>query len=111
MPGDTTEKPGLQAERTELSWERTAIGFLVISAVVLFRHTGPLAEGRAAVAIGSILLALLVLLIAHMRGRGFSQSARGGRPRIATPTAAVYVVGWSTAGLAALIVVFIALVE
>ena len=50
MPVERAEKPGLQGERTELSWERTAIGFLAIAAVVLFRHHGPLAEGRTGLA-------------------------------------------------------------
>jgi hypothetical protein len=91
-------KPGLQAERTELAWERTAIGFLAIAAVVLFRHDGPLAEGRTGLALVSIVLALLALLIAQLRAR---------QPRVSGAATVVRFVGWSTASLAALIVVFI----
>src|SRR5258708_22983708 len=54
-------RPSLQAERTELSWERTAIGFLVSGAIPLLRPGGPLAVGRTSLAITAVLLALLVV--------------------------------------------------
>lgn len=41
---------GLQAERTALSWERSALGFLVGGTLVLLRPHGPLQAGRIALA-------------------------------------------------------------
>jgi hypothetical protein len=93
-----------------LSWERSAIGFLGIAAIVLFRHNGPLAEGRTLLAVLSILLALLTFRIAHVRGpRSMTQRAGAGNPEVSSPISAVRLVGWSTAFLAAVIVVFLAL--
>ena len=106
MPREISPKPGLQAERTQLAWERTTISFLVITAVLLFRSDGPLAEGRTALAIMSILLALLTLVIARERGRRYVPSGPRGTPEATAAAAAVPVVGWSTAALGALIAVF-----
>ena len=89
--------PGLQAERTQLSWERTAFGFMAVGAIVLLRHTGPLAEGRAFVAAASLLLAMTVLGIANVRRRRMRES----------PRAAVLQVGLGTVLLAVAIVVML----
>lgn len=106
MPREIPPKPGLQAERTQLSWERTTISFLVITAVLLFRSDGPLAEGRTALAITSIMLALLTLVIARQRGRRYVPAGPTGGPAISSAAAAVPLVGWSTAALSALVAVF-----
>ena len=93
------DKPGLQAERTQLAWERTAIGFLAGGAVPLLRGGGPLAFGRTALAILAILLALLVVWLGY---------ARANRMRT-SPKVEIYLIGAATAGFATVIVVFLAL--
>ena len=92
------DKPGLQAERTQLSWERTAIGFLAGGAIPLLHEGGPLAFGRTSLAILAILLALLVISL------GFMRSKRLRMP----PKAQIYLIGGATAGFATVIVVFLA---
>ncbi|HYO03823.1 MAG TPA: DUF202 domain-containing protein [Mycobacterium sp.] len=86
--------PGLQAERTQLSWERTAVGFMAVGAIVLFRHNGPLAEGRLIVAAASLLIAIAVFGIARSRGRRM----------MVDPQKAVLLVGLGTVTLAIIIV-------
>lgn len=81
---------GLQAERTQLSWERTAFGFIAVSAILLFRHSGPLAVGRVILAVASLLIAVAVLGIAHARRHRMTTS----------PRAAVLQLGLSTVILA-----------
>ena len=93
------EKPGLQAERTQLAWERTAIGFLAGGAIPLLREGGPLAFGRTPLAILAIVLALLVI------GLGYTRAKRMRMP----PRAEIYLIGLATAGFATVIVVFLAL--
>jgi putative membrane protein len=89
--------PGLQAERTQLSWERTAIGFLAIGAIVLFRHDGPLAPGRTIVAVATLLIALTVFGIARNRTRRMMDCAR----------TEVLLVGLSTVVLAIVVVTMV----
>ena len=55
-----SDRPGLFAERTQLAWERTAIGFLAVGALVLLPHRGPLTADRAVVAAASVLVAFIV---------------------------------------------------
>jgi putative membrane protein len=69
MPGRELTKPGLPAERTLLSWERSAFGFLVGGALVLLRQHGPLGPGRTALAFAAAVLALLVLGLGYRRAR------------------------------------------
>jgi uncharacterized membrane protein YidH (DUF202 family) len=88
------EKPGRQAERTQLSWERTAFGFLVAGALPLLGH-GPLSIGRTALALVGALLALLAVWLGHRRARHI----------MAMPRTEVLLLGWATAGFTALILV------
>ncbi|HEX3545275.1 MAG TPA: DUF202 domain-containing protein [Mycobacterium sp.] len=90
---------GLQAERTQLSWERTAIGFLAGGAIPLLRQGGPLAFGRTSLAILAILLALLVIWLGYVRAKRMPLP----------PKAEIYLIGGATAGFAVVIVVFLAL--
>lgn len=83
-------RPGLQAERTELSWERTAIGFVAVGAIALLRHDGPLAPSRTVVAVATFLIAALVYAIGRMRSRQMPRSS---------PTA-IRLVGIATVALA-----------
>ncbi|BBY97208.1 DUF202 domain-containing protein [Mycolicibacterium fallax] len=80
--------PGLQHERTELAWERTAISLAALAGVMMFHDV---AAVRLTLAMAAVLLALLALGLSQVRRR------RG------TPaTVAVPVIGWSVAALAAL---------
>lgn len=94
-------KPGLQAERTQLSWERSALGFLVGGAIPLLREGGPLEVARGLLAVLAVVLALLVVWLGRVRGR-HTHSERGIVP---PPRTEVLVLGWAVAGFAAAIVV------
>jgi uncharacterized membrane protein YidH (DUF202 family) len=98
MQNRRPEKPGLQAERTQLSWERSALSFLAAGALSLLGH-GPLDAGRTVLPAVGALLAILAVWLGHRRA---------GRVGVA-PKAEVAVLGWATAGFAALILVFSAL--
>lgn len=89
------EKPGLQAERTQLSWERSALSFLVAGALPLFGH-GPFDAGRTALPVVGALLAMLAVWLGRRRARQIT----------ATPRTEVVLLGWATAGFAALILLF-----
>jgi uncharacterized membrane protein YidH (DUF202 family) len=93
------ERPGLQAERTQLSWERTAVGFLASGAIPLLRSGGPLAPGKIGLAVLATLLALLVVWISRDRARHFRTSA----------AVAVHLIGGATAVFATVIVVLLVL--
>lgn len=90
-------KPGLFAERTQLAWERTAIGFLAVGAIVLLPHRGPLTADRAVVAVASVLVSLIVFRIGRRRSKRVDQ----------VPFTAVRLVGLATAVLAVVLAVLI----
>ncbi len=92
------EKPGLQAERTQLSWERSAFGFLAVGAIPLLGH-GALTEERSVLVVVGALLALLSVWLGHRRASRIT----------VTPRTEVLLLGWATAGFATLLVVFNAL--
>ncbi|WP_006243684.1 DUF202 domain-containing protein [Mycolicibacterium tusciae] len=89
------EKPGLQAERTQLSWERSALAFLVAGALPLFGH-GPFDVGRTVLPVVGAMLAILAVWLGRRRARR----------AMVEPKGEVVLLGWATAGFAALIVVF-----
>ncbi|MGW0160883.1 DUF202 domain-containing protein [Mycobacterium sp. NPDC003323] len=91
MPRTQPSKPGLQAERTLLSWERSAFGFLVGGVLVLLRQHGPLGPGRAVLALLATVLALLVLALGHRRSVQI-KSAPVVQGRILLPAAGVQVI-------------------
>lgn len=62
------ERPGLQGERTELAWERSALGLLAAAALLLFRQVGP-TVGRVALVAADVGLALLMIWCGRRRGR------------------------------------------
>jgi len=92
--------PGLQAERTELAWERTAIGALATAALLALRVP---AASRPVVLLApaaALLLALALTAIGRGRRRRLTSCER--------PTAApvaVLVAGLSTVALGALITI------
>lgn len=89
------EKPGLQAERTQLSWERSAFSFLVAGALPLFGQ-GAFDDGRTVLPVVGALLAMLCVGLGRRRSRRIA----------AEPKTEVVLLGWATAGFAALILVF-----
>ncbi|WP_326548621.1 DUF202 domain-containing protein [Mycolicibacterium sp. ND9-15] len=95
MDGRDPMKPGLPAERTLLSWERSSFGFLVVGALVLLRQHGPLGPARGLLAITALSLALLVFTLGYRRSR-----------RIRTiPHAEVLLIGGATFGFATAVIV------
>jgi uncharacterized membrane protein YidH (DUF202 family) len=95
-----TGKPGLQTERTQLAWERTAIGFLTVGALVLLRHDELPFPERSVVATMAFALTIVVVLVGKLRSFNVLAS-RGG----------IFSVGCATVGLATTAGVLIALVQ
>ncbi|PXX11085.1 DUF202 domain-containing protein [Mycolicibacterium moriokaense] len=92
------ERPGLQAERTQLSWERNAFAFLGVGALPLLGH-GPLTAERTVLVVVGALLALLAVWLGQRRAKRITVA----------PMIEVHLLGWATAGFATLLVVFNAL--
>ncbi|PRC42223.1 hypothetical protein C6A85_000000111600 [Mycobacterium sp. ITM-2017-0098] len=108
MPSHLPGQPGLQVERTQLSWERTALGFLVSGALVLLRPNGPLEVGRILLALSAALLALLVVWLGRRRRKRVKTiHPVTGKNIIADPRTEVYLIGCAAAIFAAAIVVLL----
>ena len=103
------QRRGLQTERTELSWERTAIGFLVSGAIPLLRPGGPLAVGRTSLAITAVLLALLVVWLSRTRAHRIRMRLKAGESVVPAATVGVPLIGWATCGFATMIAVILVL--
>jgi putative membrane protein len=98
-------KPGLQAERTQLSWQRSGIGFLASGAIPLLRQGGPLAVVGTLLAVTAVLLALLVLRLGRGRGQRIRAIRRiAGQNIVPTARTEVLLIGWATAGFATAVV-------
>jgi uncharacterized membrane protein YidH (DUF202 family) len=97
--------PGLQAERTDLSWTRTSLAFLVNGALLLVRNAlfAPSPMHRVAAVI-AFLLALFAALMAYRRRRVLAQ-----RPLPATLASPMTLL-WLGAGTAAFGAVILALI-
>lgn len=103
-------KPGLPAERTLLSWERSSFGFLVGGALVLLRQHGPLGPWRVLLAITAALLALLVLGLGYRRSQQIADSpVVAGRVTTSAPQTEVLLIGAATVGFATAVVVVLLL--
>jgi hypothetical protein len=86
MGARISELPGLQAERTLLSWDRTALGLLANGALLMLRDVQPLGPARLGPAGAALLLAVLCALAGRRRAK------RIGRPT-APPTLEVVMLG------------------
>ena len=105
MPSRAPRKLGRQAERTLLSWEQSAFGFLVGGALVLLRQHGPFEVGRTLLALTAVLLALLVLWLGYRRAQRVNAShVIAGRAVVPTPRTEVLLIGGATVGFATFIV-------
>jgi uncharacterized membrane protein YidH (DUF202 family) len=102
MPRREPQKPGLPVERTLLSWERSAFGFLVGGALVMLRQHGPLGPGRTIVALTATLLALLVLALGYRRARQIRASPA--RVVMPAPYAEILLMGGATIAFATVVV-------
>ena len=58
---------GLQRERTQLGWERTAFGFMAVGILLGFRSREVLMSGHLALAVGALLVAAAALLVRRRR--------------------------------------------
>lgn len=106
MPGREPSKPGLPSERTLLSWERSAFGFLVGGALVLLHPHGPFAPARTVLAAGAAVLALLVLGLGYRRSRQIANSpVIAGRVVLCAPRLEVLVIGGATVSFSVAILV------
>lgn len=98
------ELPGLQPERTGLSWERSTIGLIASGSVLLLRQGEPVTPGRAALAVVPLFLALQVLWFGRRRGREIKTPIAGSVP---DAQAEVLLLGWSVAAFAAGAILFL----
>ena len=97
---DAPTDAGLQGERTQLSWERSAIGFLAGGAIPLLRVEGPLGGARPVLAATGVALAILVVWL----GRRRAKHVTAGPDSVPAPRTEVFAIGVATTGFAALII-------
>lgn len=99
------QKPGLPAERTLLSWERSAVGFLAGGVLLMMRQHGPFGPGRAVLAVIAAGLALSVLVVGRRRARVIRRSQSAATPtHLPAAHAEVVWIGTATAVFAVVIV-------
>ena len=106
-PEPANPKPGLQTQRTRLSWERTAISFVAVAGVLMLRRDDPLGWDRPALAALTTTMGLLVLWIGRSRGRLPMHTDAAGLSVIRDPRRAVQLIGWATTVLAAAVAVLL----
>ena len=96
------DRPGLQAERTELAWERSGIGLLAAAALLLVRHVEP-TLGRVVLVVAYLTLAMLTVWLGRMRGRRIRVPREDPAGRLTVPDARreVLLIGWAVVAVAA----------
>ena len=95
------DRPGLQAERTELAWERSGLGLLAAAALLLVRHVEP-TLGRVVLVGVDLALALLTVWLGRVRGRRIRVPPEDppGRLTVADARREVLLVGWAVVAVA-----------
>jgi putative membrane protein len=97
------ELPGLQAERTLLAWDRTALGFLANGALLLFQEAQTISVGRLLPVGAAVLLAVFCGMTGQRRARRIVR-----RTTPLPPAArAMTVLGWAVAALGLAVIVLL----
>lgn len=106
MTGYGTEVPGLQAERTLLSWERTALGLLANGALLMLRGAGLTGPPILLPAGAALVLSVIATVIGLHRRRQIGPGTAG---TVAAPSIEVPVLGAGVTivGLLALVAILI----
>ncbi len=101
------DKPGLQMQRTQLAWERSAVSFVAVAAILLFHQSGTLTWNRTLLSAVAMLMALLTMCVGRARGRITVSQNPAGLPVIRDPQRAVQLIGWGTTALAVSVAVMV----
>jgi uncharacterized membrane protein YidH (DUF202 family) len=91
------DRPGLQSERTEMAWERTALGVLAAAVLLLFRQVGP-TLARTLLVVLDVGVGLVMIWFGRRRGRQIQALRDGPGAATTVPDARVEVVGAAVAG-------------
>jgi uncharacterized membrane protein YidH (DUF202 family) len=83
-------------ERTELAWQRSALGPLAAAALLLFKHVGP-TLGRVLLVAADVLLALVIIWLGRRRDRRTRSPRTDSSGRITVSDASWEVVGAAVA--------------
>jgi uncharacterized membrane protein YidH (DUF202 family) len=83
-------------ERTELAWQRSALGPLAAAALLLFKHVGP-TLGRVLLAAADVLLALVIIWLGCRRDHRTRSVRTDSSGRITVSDAGREVVGAAVA--------------
>ena len=86
-------------ERTELAWQRSALGPLAAAALLLFKHVGP-TLGRILLVAANVLLALVIILLGRRRDHRTRSVRTDSSGRITVSDASREVVGAAVAATA-----------
>lgn len=91
-----TDRPGLQAERTVMAWDRTALGVLANGALLLLRNQ-PTRHEQLLPAVGALALGIACAILARLRHHQLiripPERMRSAPALLAAITMSVYLLG------------------